>query len=89
MANPITVDCPVNVWTPLATNVLIGTVKILEPNAGYHFTYRATGDPAPVSGDFANVQRCDLPRALIMSEFEIDVYCYCPTGTQGRVEVSV
>lgn len=89
MANPTTVDCPVNVWTPIATNVTLGVIKILKFDAGYHFTYRETGDPAPDPADFGDVQRCNRERALIQSETGIDVYCYCPSGQAGRVEVSV
>jgi hypothetical protein len=90
MANPSVIDIPVSVWTLLATNVNLGTIKILIPDAGYHFTYRETGDPVPDADDWKNVQRCDRSSAMISSpDFAVDVYGWCPPSTAGRVEVSV
>lgn len=89
MANPTTVTIPAGTWALLATGVMLGTVKILNFDAAYHFTYRVTGDPAPVAGDEVNVQRCDEPRAKIEAEFTIDVYGFCPLPDDGLVEVSV
>jgi len=89
MANPIAIDCPVTVWTLLATDIISGTFKILEPRAGYHFAYRMTGSPAPLDADVADTQRCDESAAIVHSAFSVDIYCWCPSGTPGRVQVEV
>lgn len=89
MANPSVVSIPAETWTLLASTVQMGTIKILNFDAGYHFTYRTAGDSAPVAGDEEDVQRCDEPRAQIEAEFDIDVYAWCPAGDDGLVEVSV
>jgi len=92
MANPTTVTCPQNAWTPIATGISNATFKILEPAAGYHFTYRMNGDPAPAADDWKNVQRCNDSRAYVSLPEgfgAIDVYCWCPAGIDGIVEVEI
>jgi hypothetical protein len=88
MASSTVVNIPVQTWTKIATNVELGTVKILETNAGYHFQWVPTGDPAPGVDDWRNVQRCPNPRAIIAADFPMDVYAWCPAGVAGKVEVS-
>jgi hypothetical protein len=92
MANPTTVTCPAAAWTPIVAGVSNATLKILEPKAGYHFTYRTNGDPAPTGDDWKNVQRCNKPAAYVClpsGSTAIDVYCWCPAGLDGIVEVEI
>lgn len=54
--NPEIVNIPdPNVWTPVATNILTGLIKILKGDVVYYETYRLTGDDppevTPVPGD--------------------------------------
>jgi hypothetical protein len=90
MADPVQHDCPVNEWTKIADGVTLGMIKILETKAGYHFTFRDHTNAPPDPADYVNVQRCNTLRAAIRSPADqlIDVYCWCPAGTQGRVEVA-
>ena len=89
MANPVLVDCPVDAWTLVATNVLSGTVKILkiDPDA-YYETYRVTGETAPTESpgdnDFDGFHFGSL--LYISDGSGIDVYIY-PKGKAGRVRV--
>lgn len=91
MANPSVVTCVAESYTSLATNISNGTFKILEFKAGYHFTYRMTGDAAPSGDDWKNIQRCDEKRAYVCTDPDapIDVYVWVPSGVDGKVEVEV
>jgi len=86
VANPITVDCPIDNWTLVANGVNSGTVTIKNNEPGiYKHTYRVAGDSAPTDNDDA------LPfekMALISSSFPIDVYVK-PVDADGEVIVAL
>ena len=86
MANPITVDCPANVWTLVASSVNSGTVTVKNNEPGiYKHTYRVAGGAVPTDNDDA------LPfekMALISSSFPIDVYIK-PVDADGEVIVAL
>lgn len=86
MADPVIVECPVDEWTLVATNVLSGTVKIVktDPDA-YYETYRMTGNPAPtdLTDGFPFRELLDISDGL-----GIDVYIW-PKGAAGRVRVDL
>ena len=86
MANPITVECPADVWTLVASAANTGTVHIKDriPNKYLH-TYRVAGDPAPVNLDDAVPFD---PMAAISSSFPIDVYIQ-PVDNDGDVLVAL
>jgi hypothetical protein len=88
MANPSAISVPPGAWLKIATAVQLGIIKILNFDAAYHFTYRMTGDAAPVAADREDSQRCNQPSALIEDTEDIDVYVFCTDDT-GRIEVAV
>lgn len=88
MANPVFVDCPVNTWTKVATNVTSGNVHRKDITPSYLQSYVMTGDPAPttiVEGVVAFENSSTEP---ISAASAIDVYIYS-FGAVGRVRVDV
>ena len=90
MSNPVLKDCPADVWTKVVTNVLSGTVKIIDVSPTvYYETYRVTGDPAPSVIDPNNItfDGYNFDRLLGISDSAgIDVYIM-PISAAGKVRV--
>ena len=85
MANPTVIECPVDVWTLVATNVQTGSVKVLKTDTGYSQTYRVTGDPAPAD----DTDAYDFKDILTINDSNgIDVYIKA-LNIDGRVRVDV
>lgn len=74
--NPVTVACAADVWTKVATNVLVGTIYQLSfLPAVYLQTIRITGDAAPANDDdAAQIFGVSAKESGISSDTEIDVY---------------
>lgn len=89
MANPLLVDCPANVWTKVATDVMTGQlhIKDLDPNI-YLQTYRTTGSSAPPSGDKSEGVQIEGQSIQIEAIAGIDVYIM-PVGVDGKIRVDV
>jgi len=89
MADPLSVDCPKNVWTKVATNVTSGAIYIKEFGPVYNQTIRVTGNPAPVEADL-NLEGVPLgdKRNSISETVAIDVYIWC-NKDGGRVRVDL
>jgi len=86
MSNPLLVDCPSNTWTKVATNVTVGSIKIMSdtPNVYFH-TYRETGDAAPTN---VNIGKAFEDSADISHSQGIDVYIMAQ-NKDGRVRVDL
>lgn len=90
MGNPVFVDCPKDVWTKVATNVVTGMIwKVKNVNV-YLQTFRVTGDPAPTSrSDGVAIFRDNEPDYEIISATSgIDIHIF-PVGKNGRVRVDL
>jgi hypothetical protein len=87
MANPLMVDCPVDIWTKVATNVTAGSV-LISRNTGptYIQTYRLTGEAAPINEDDAIL--IEQPGEKIESLLGIDVYVKAK-NEDGEVRVDL
>lgn len=90
MANPVDVDCPVGVWTPVAVNVITGMLYRKEIGAIYLYTYRLTGQAAP-SDEVGTAQIFideESSQEVIAASAGIDVYIKCKNKS-GAVMVAV
>lgn len=94
MANPLTVSCPADVWTKVATNATAGMVHkfyddddIADPTA-YLQTYRVSGEAAPTSKDEGVVCFYESNSEIIESSYGIDVYIM-PIDRAGSVRVDI
>jgi len=91
MADPVFIDCPVDVWTKVATAVTTGTIWVKKTNADYFQTIRNTGEAAPANNQatFNNEAiRIDKDGQPIGSVDDIDVYIFC-TKIEGRARVDL
>lgn len=90
MANPQFVDCPKDVWTLVATNVVTGQLWRAELGARYLHTYRDTGDAAPTLRDEGMPIFVDTEKDVetISATLGIDVYVYA-ANQDGRVRVDL
>jgi len=90
MANPVVIECPVDVWTKIATSVMTGGIhKLLFTSGKYLQTYRETGDPAPTDNeDAAELFETDSTFEAISSAIFIDVYVK-PVSAAGKVRVDL
>lgn len=91
MPDPSTIDTPVNVWTPIATDVLQGfVVKVNDSPDAYYFTTRPAGSAVPPITDpddqaFLGVHEFIDDNIIEMGFIEpTDVYILCH-GSPGRV----
>lgn len=89
MANPLPVDCPVDTWTKVATNVTSGQVNKLnkKPNL-YLQTYRMTGNPAPTDQGEGVPIFVESGDNIISSAAGIDVYIMA-VGQDGEIRIDV
>ena len=87
MADPVVIECPQEVWTKVATNVMTGIVHVKEGiNLNWFQTYRNTGNPAPTNlEDAVNLIK---PMELISNTIGIDIYVY-PMRGDGTVRVDL
>lgn len=47
MSDPISINCPADEWTEVATNVTTGIINIMDPEAAYYVTQVDTGGSDP------------------------------------------
>jgi hypothetical protein len=90
MANPLIVDCPKEVWTKVATDVVTGQVhkKSEEPELYLH-TYRLTGEAAPtIRTEGVEIFIYENLSENISALAGIDVYVM-PIGEDGKVRVDL
>lgn len=84
MANPVTVSCPANQWTKIATDVVSGTIRILLTTPHLYLeTYRMTGDAAPINRSDGDSLSDGDPISAIAG---IDVYVWADVN-DGAVRV--
>ncbi len=90
MSNPVFVDCPVNVWTKVATNVVVGQIWRVTTVAKYLSTYRTTGDTAPTlqSEGTPIFVKGEPDHEIIEANTGIDIYIFA-VRKAGRVRVDV
>jgi len=91
MGNPLFVDCPKDVWTKVATNVVTGVIKKVSTKPRVYLqTFRITGDPAPtLQSDGVLVFDIKNPNSENISAVSgIDIYIY-PVGKAGRVRMDL
>jgi len=93
MADPVIVDCPKDVWTKVADNVVNGFLhKKSSQAATYLQTYRQTGEAAPddVTDKPQGVAifRNDQQTVKIQSSIAIDVYVM-PIGADGKIRADL
>jgi len=86
MANPELIDCLVDTWTKVASNVTMGNVWKKNSLAEYYQTYRTAGADAPTNREDGVVFN-DL-MIPISAQAGIDVYIYCH-GQDGKVRVDL
>ena len=88
MADPIAIDCPAETWTLLASAVTNGQLVVLEPRAAYQLTYRMSPSvPPSTQQEIEDAPKLQALCCRIESVLPIDVYCYVPEGTDGRIGV--
>lgn len=88
MADPVFVNCPKDIWTKIATNVISGTIHAIYSKPKYLQTYRSTGGAAPtLITDGVRVFKGDI-EAEISAGAGIDVYIWCQNA-DGRVRVDL
>lgn len=85
LANPVMVDIPKDTWVLVAENVSNAIIrKGASPKSAYFWTYRTTGDPAPVDEDDAIAWRTDSLSFEVEEPGDIYVKTH---GGNGRVRV--
>jgi len=89
MANPVFVDCPIEVWTKIATNVTAGQIHRVT-NAPYEYlqTYVLTGGTAPTLRAEGVPLFEQSAHEAVSASAGIDIYLY-PILAAGRVRVDV
>ena len=93
MADPIFVVCPVDVWTKVATNVVVAALhKFTDDKTLYLQTYRDTGNPVPPVGDPSEGVQIFDPEiksksVSVSATVPIDVYVFAKGTQAGLVRV--
>jgi hypothetical protein len=88
MANPVTVTCPGDAWTLVASSVKMGNVYISRLGPRYVITYVDAGGAAPV-GTIDEEYPFDEKKAEIRSSVPIDVYVKPLADSSDNGEVLV
>ena len=89
MSNPQLLDCPQDVWTPVAINVTTGQVKKIgkKPNL-YLETYRMTGGDTPTKRAEGVPIFINSYAEIISAAAAIDVYIMA-VGNDGKVRIDL
>lgn len=89
MANPVLIDITQDEWNLVASAVTTGQISIISNTAAQILTtYRAAGDPAPITQGPVEGVAMSRKSIKIMSSNPIDVYLY-PQEANGKVRVDL
>lgn len=87
MANPAIVNCTVDTWVAVATNVTAGKIYVLKTDPHiYLITHRLTGNPAPTDNTDA-IELRNLEHTISLPAAS-DVYVKA-VGIVGQVRVDL